>query len=409
MKSNNINLHKLLSMTLVSFGFIPLIPGSKKGVLILLLLMLSLISFIKSNDKKIDYKSFIINTSLYIFYLFSLFYTENLIKGIKIITETRLSAFLLPLIFLLLSTNKSLSSKKIITKFKSVFIYSTFLLSIIYFLYIPFVEVSANPFFDFPSVYFFRNTIKNLPILGLDPIYYSLYLGVSIIFILTNKWENKKTKILFTITFFMALFVISSKMTIIALLLISFIYFIKKTKTFTKIIIISLGFVLLIGIYNIPTINTRAKELINPKTFIEYDRHNSTSIRINIIKCSTNIVSNNIIFGVGVGDVKDKLIDCYKDISNDFVFNRYNSHNQYISILLSTGVIGFIFFIYFLYYNFNISRGSIDNSFFYILFFYCINFISENILERQNGIILFYFLVCYFSYFALNNKKELVN
>ena len=406
MKKDKNLINRLISLVIISFGLIPLIPGSKKGVLIVILFILALISFFKSENKKLNYKTFLINVSLYVFYLLSLIYTTNISKGIKIITETRLSVLLLPLIFLFLSSNKSIYSNEILKKFKKVFIYSTFALSLYLIFYLPYVKVSANPVFDFPSVYFFRNSIIDLPILGLDPIYYSLYLGVSIIFIITGE---KQTSFFnrfnfFGFVFIIALLAISSKMAILALFLLLTIYFMKKVKIKAKALIIFSSILLIVMIFQIPTINTRAKELLNKETYTTHSRNNSTSIRISILKCGYNVSSNNLLLGVGVGDVKEELINCYKTISNDLVYYRYNSHNQYLSILLSTGIFGLLTFLYFLHYNLKLSNKIMDKSFYYILMFYAINFFSENIIERQNGVILFYFLICFFSHYVINNK-----
>ena len=173
----------------------------------------------------------------------------------------------------------------------------------------------------------------------------------------------------------------------------------KKKALYTIVIIF-----IILGAIRLPTLNQRAKELLTKETYTEYKRNNSTSTRLTIFRCSFETVREQFIFGVGVGDVEDELLNCYDKISFDLVEKNYNTHNQYLSILLGTGFIGLIAFLFFLYYTTMLFYKTNQFEIFLVLIFFIISFISENILERQNGIILFYFITCFFS--TLNEKKS---
>jgi len=374
------------------------------------LLFLALLNYFFNRPKKLKTKTFLLNSSLYLIYVISLIYTADLSKAFKILTETRLTAFLLPLVFLLLSQNKGLYSLQILEKFKNIFISSTVILCLIYLIYLPFIPITANPFFEFPSVYFFRNGMMSIPILGIHPIYASIYIGISMIFIFTKRNKNSiinRGQRFFLLIFTIILIALSSKMVIIALLVITVIYFFKhfRTRVKQKIIFLFSTLFIIVLLFQIPTIKARVKEFLKKETFTEYKRHNSTSIRISILSCGLKISKENLFFGVGVGDVNNELAVCYKSISSDLVYEKYNSHNQFLSILLGSGIFGFLIFCYFLYKNIQIGKLILDKSFYFLVIFFCINFLSENILERQNGVILFYFMICYFSNFPVSLQK----
>ena len=75
--------------------------------------------------------------------------------------------------------------------------------------------------------------------------------------------------------------------------------------------------------------------------------------RVVIWECSNEIAKNNpaVLSGLGFKGTKEALMDCYKtaDIEEErrgwFLFREYNSHNQYIDIYLSAGIIALLLFI----------------------------------------------------------------
>ena len=403
-------MNKAITYSLISIGLFPLVPDRYKGVLLAVLSLLAFINLFVSKPKHLKYNVFFVNSSLYLLYLFSLLYTENISYAVKFLSETRLTAILLPFTFMLLSTQEDVFTEITKKRLIKVFTMSTFIFCLLYFLYLPFKPKEFNPAFEFPSVYFFRNGLQQLPYLSISPIYASIYVGISLIFI-TNRIIPAKPKLIDIVMFavFIAwLLLLSSKMAILALIVVGFIallsYFNPNLK---QIILIGLsGLILLFGLSQISTLKKRTKEFFKKETYTEYTRHNSTSIRFTILRCGIKSFKENVFLGVGVGDIDEELMRCYDSISYDLVDNKYNTHNQYLSILLGTGIVGLLIFCLFLYYNFSIgiNKSVDDNEYIYILLFYCINMLSENLLERQNGIILFYFFISYYSNKLLFNK-----
>lgn len=412
---SELKINKFLTYVIFSFGLYPITPDRFKGVFVGILLLLSIFYFFISKPHKLDFKTFIINSSLYLILLLSLFYTENLTNAIKMLTETRLAAIIFPIIFLLLSQNKEIYKEETVLKIKKIFTFSTFIFCVLFFISLPFKTQEADPFFQFPSVFYFRNGLMEIPLIGVEPIYGSVYIGISIIFVVTDIIKTRKRNLFQMISlgvFLTILFLLSSKMTILALILLILVStFLSQAITIKKKIIYTLVIASLsVSFLKIPTIEQRTKELFKKETYLEYKRHNSTSIRLSILRCGLNISGNNLFFGVGMGDVENELIDCYETISYDLVQRKYNSHNQYLSILIGTGLFGLLVFLVFLVYNLMLSYKFNKKATFLIIVFYTINMLSENLLERQNGIILFFFFICYFTQsIVVQNKNKYVN
>ena len=113
---------------------------------------------------------------------------------------------------------------------------------------------------------------------------------------------------------------------------------------------------------------------------------------------------SNPIIGEGLGDTRGLLQKCY-DSKYPELNKYYNTHNQYLSIYISLGIIGLITIALFLY---SISKSvSPQNKIYFIftLIFYLYMFIFENILERKYGVLIFLTFILFV--FNSNTKNQL--
>ena len=98
--------------------------------------------------------------------------------------------------------------------------------------------------------------------------------------------------------------------------------------------------------------------------------------------------------GYGLGDVKNELKKCYEE--NELFSNPneyYNSHNQYVSYYLTSGIFGLLTLVFFL---FNLLYKGIKEHhglLIGLVIFFAITMLFENILERQSGLTIFSFLM----------------
>lgn len=382
---------KLIRYVIFLFAFFPLIPNNLKGLPVILLFLAVIISDFK---KEVNWKWLLINSSLFLVYLFSLVYTENLKEGLTKL-ETGLSILILPIIFygFLAKFNFDQSLK---IKFFKFFIVSTFIFSVISFVFIG---------TDNTTIYFsdwftdkFRVIITEMPLIGQHPIYASIFLAISVVFYITLiKLKAFSTNfgnvyVLFLVINLILLFCLASKGVIIGLFIVCFLDAIKNFKKVKTVL------VFLIMAVVVFSFNRRFQELFRADSYTIINENFSTSIRVGVYKCAFKIIEEEFLFGYGIGDSQRALNLCYANKSNVLLKNRFNSHNQYLDVIIKTGFIGFLFFIYFLYKNFQKAFRGRNNIVVLILMFYCVLFLTENILVRQSGVILFFFLISFLNH-----------
>ena len=403
MKFSHLNKNKFFNYSIFLFSLFPILPNKLKGLPVILLLITSLFFF---DRKNIMWLKFFLNSSLYFIFLISFFLTENI--GLETIyrLETSLSILIIPLIFFVLIPSVKFS-KKLLNNFMRFFIFSSTI-----FVFIALIYITIDNETIYYSNWFAnkaRTLIIKLPYVGQHPIYASIFSSISIFFIIKLLEDNKikllLERIFFTtviILHFTFLMLIISKGVVISLL-ISLLFFsltlIKSKKQ--KFLLIS---IFLIFISSLLLFNRRMNELIRIETYNEVNLNYSNSIRLQIYKCGLKLIKDNYITGYGIGNTQYKLNECYKENDQYKMIDVYNSHNQFIDIVLKTGIIGLIFFLVFLLDNIYIAKRRENMLLLNIILFYFIIFFTENILLRQSGVILFIFLLVFLNKF--NFKKE---
>jgi O-antigen ligase len=380
-----------LEYSVLSFGLIPLLPNRLKGLPVALLLLAGLLNF--RRDSKLDWKSFLINSSLFFAYLFSILFINSEGSFYKII-ERSFSILIIPFVFHLF-IHKRQFDVKIIHSFFKVFIVASAIFSLI---------IILGTLTDSTTVYYqdwytnkARTVMENFPTLGQHPIYGSLFFGLSVLFCfeLLNQKGSKKIWISLLVFHILSLIFFLSKGIVIGLFIALIILILSKLKITKR----SLTYVMIIGVLfsSLFIFNRRMREMISFKTYEKVDTNYSNSIRIGIYDCVFEILDEHWLLGVGVGNVQTRLNHCYQEKSDVLLQKLYNSHNQFFDIWLKTGIIGLLIFFGFLVFHFK--RAIIHRNYFLIaiLIYFIIIFFTENLLSRQTGIILFFFLIPFFS------------
>lgn len=392
----------LYNIIFIFLAIIPILPSKLKGISVFSFILLALFS-LKQKKRKFN-RFYLINMGLYMMYVISLFYSDTLKVGTSML-ETTLSLLIFPIGFMLFSGNTKAITYILNSEFfvKYIFIFSSFLLSILIFL------VS----FQFGD-YFNRKINLELLVNKLNtgfywlkdhPIYLSIYLSVSLLMIcsLFNK-SNQKNKIILIIIGFFKFFILllmARKGVIISLFISVFLYFLMTKKRKIKIIVLTVFITLLstvIMLKLIPDTSKRFMKVFDSKSYREIKSYSSTSIRYGIYKCTFYKIHHSWALGYGVGDVKKELNKCYKKTSNILSNGKYNSHNQYLGILLYVGVLGLSVFLISLLINLKIFYINKDYFAFCLLLMFMSFMLTENILDRQNGVILFSFLLNFYSF-----------
>ena len=389
---HNYKIIKSLKNNLITYTFCILSICLYLGILsvtlsIILLTISSIIFFNKQNIKNKFNSPIILIALIFIIYLISSFYSTNKDIAYSDILQ-KLSLLIFPVIYII-NNFKKINILIILKTFvftSSAF--ASFLIIRTFYLYL--INNSYYMFYENFSYY-------------LHPTYLSMYFlfALSVVFYLLFKAkQNKNIKILLlisSITIITGILFCESKISyFILLILIVFSTIILWKKIQNKILrfgILIIFIALSLVVYNDRRINNMIKHISNyQKVINNKNTDSSTGMRIQILLSCKNIINNNLLFGVGNGDVKKTLIDEYqKQGLNNLVKHKYNTHNQFIETFIATGIIGFgllllVFIIPFIqavkYKNYLVQ---------YFLIIIFLNFMFESMLNRQAGVVFFAF------------------
>jgi hypothetical protein len=146
------------------------------------------------------------------------------------------------------------------------------------------------------------------------------------------------------------------------------------------------------------------------KIFWEFSRYRETrnasghSVmqRLEFWKAAREIISNNLLTGVGTGDLETAFQEEYTKSGSllDKEF-RWRAHNQFLAIFATFGIFGIAWFLFSLIYP--ATRLGKFHDYYYLSFFIIIilSMLTEDTLETQAGVTVFAF----FSSFYLFAKK----
>ncbi|MBL7471758.1 O-antigen ligase family protein [Robertkochia sediminum] len=374
---------------------------------------IGVILHIIANRRAWDKGFFIVNSSIFLVLVISLLYSADFHYGLKKL-GTMLPLLVFPFLFSFLIKNNDLTMYVRENHFRIVIFFPIFVL------------IFNSVFFSWfvLTEFTFSETIKHYAYLvdnklgdyNIHSIYLSCHIGISILilgfYILDDRFKTIQKIFWFVLICFLLMFLIilNKKGPVLSLLitLLGLIIFLKRRKV---VLFYSAILILIMSISTIAIISDadrvqRYRELLE----INYSEHtgglDSTSIRLSIYQCALNLFKSNPIFGVGVGDTKDKLLNCYNESGYDdrFTIEAYNTHNQYLSVLLSSGLIALIVIVgmYFKLLQYSVRNSNI--MLFIFLCFYLVEMLTENLLERQDGVFYFSFFICFSQ--LLNTPKK---
>ncbi len=155
-------------------------------------------------------------------------------------------------------------------------------------------------------------------------------------------------------------------------------------------------------------IESRIHEIINEYYAYKNGKNptgHSFLMRLEFWKVGFEIVQQKWLYGVGTGDNRLAYNNQYiKSASKLKTEWRLRSHNQFLAVTISFGIIGFIVFLVYLFYPvFSVkNKHHLFGSFFVI--FLC-SMLNEDTLETQAGVSFFGFFYC-FLMFGLNDNSN---
>jgi O-antigen ligase len=251
-------------------------------------------------------------------------------------------------------------------------------------------------------------------------LHFALYIVFAILFlvnelILSNVSFRVRWKTYSSILFlFLFLLLLGTRTTIAVVLLLLFLagtYILFQRKEYLKYTLLLIGTITLFAlsiVYN-PILKERIKEAVNYNNEYHISKQwGGTAVRKLIWKYSFEVVNNNPIFGVGLGDAQTELNKSYLNCTESSALKNknYNAHNEILQIFINTGIIGFIIFYGSQIYL--VRKQKFSNRLLMIfLFLFFLSGLTESYLERDMGIRVYsFFSVMLFSLISPNENTS---
>jgi O-antigen ligase len=258
----------------------------------------------------------------------------------------------------------------------------------------------SGVFLHHPGSYYYSTLSR-----GFHPSYYAMYLAFAssniLCFLLirqTVKGFPKITGHIVILVFFTVMTVLlSSKAGLLVWLFIVVFYalvlfFLYKRRLMAFLFIASALTVFTVLLQIFPNAASRvsvAKQDLAVKD-PAVDPEKSTGERMVIWKSAVEIIRENLLLGVGTGDVKDALLQRYKKNNLTKILSmRLNAHNQYLQTFVTIGISGFLVLVIMLLAPAISALRKADFIYFIFLAIIGINILVESMFEVQAGVIFY--------------------
>lgn len=234
--------------------------------------------------------------------------------------------------------------------------------------------------------------------------YFATYLNAAIAAILAfSLWKKQKVHLFFLVLYPLVIFQLSSKISLLICGLIFMIYGLSRiqNKLYKALFVAAIFSISTLFILKNPRSKIMVETLFEKGFTIDPAERYGYSLRLMSWDAALNVISQNPIIGVGVGDTQSELNAVYKKKGyNQPLKEELNSHNQYLQIMLVCGFYGILALFGLLWFIFKSTQYDIllENRFFIVLFLMMItlSFLFESVLNRYSGIsffIFFYYLI----------------
>jgi O-antigen ligase len=364
---------------------------------------------------------------LFFVYAISLTYSENKSKGLADIIRIGM-LLVLPLIY------QYLPDDVCSIKIRKLFVFSTAAVLLVLFGYGIIQNLNNGNdiflFFQNKLLHFFgvlttgsmgqfnfwRFTYEGLTqLIDIHPIYVSLFLNLAFVFLISLKEIGQVKNWVFWVLslYFLAFSILlSSRTGTLVFLVLMVIYFlvikVKTKQDFLK----GIGTMLVLGLFAIlfawqnPIVRYRIISVFNTEYQQEGIQFSNQTVRFSIWSNVIQLIEKEPIFGYGIGDSQDELLNQY--INNDFVIgveHNFNCHNQYLQISLDIGLIGLLVFLGVLYFGlFGPSKNNVESKLIYVVFI--ISIITESMFSRHLGLTSFMVFLMFSNKYPVKKNEK---
>jgi O-antigen ligase len=326
-----------------------------------------------------------------------LLYSENIKNGLDIVLS-RLSLLIFPILFILPGKYIDKNRKRLLRLFAgatTIYIVFCFVYALVRSVSLNNGQITINthPPQGYWLSYFFGSFFSA----NQHPSYVAIFVILSIVIIFESvlnkaaKWKEQVLWIVSILILFTSLYFLSSRMALIIILIIIPIFLYQKLKVNGRILIVGISTVILLLLgFSIIRTNDRINYYINQMTEGSIKEKLEKDSRIMIWKSSLEIIKENPLLGVGIGDVRDELMKKYDLLGDkDLITSRYNAHNQFLEIAIEGGVISLLLFIMIIGFMFLTAIKTNNNLLISFLIIMIIFFLVETVIYRLAGVVFF--------------------
>ncbi len=250
----------------------------------------------------------------------------------------------------------------------------------------------------------------------LHPVYFALYLAVSVLSILyfsktTEPLFGKRTEVGLLMFFLVYIFLLTALVVMVVLpILVMYFLYNNRLQTYSqnsRVAIFGSGLIVLVLLaYELPYTRyklSKISQLSYSMGDADY-QWNSLTIRMSKWECSWAVVKEHFLVGVGTGDAQDKLMESYRHKGfTEGLRNNYNTHNQYLETWTMLGIPGLIVLLWMLW---PFRMNWLWQSFMILL---AASFFTENMLDTQKGVVFISFFYALFAGPFAQYSKSKVN
>ncbi len=133
------------------------------------------------------------------------------------------------------------------------------------------------------------------------------------------------------------------------------------------------------------------------------------AIRLAIWESTENLRNRHWLTGVGTGDVQDSLQQAYRDRQFYFAseYNRYNSHNQFLQMLIGNGIAGVLILAACIVLPvYLMLRGPSDKVYITVILLFTALCVTEVILDINKGIVWYSYLNSIFAFTIFKSHRK---
>jgi O-antigen ligase len=164
---------------------------------------------------------------------------------------------------------------------------------------------------------------------------------------------------------------------------------------------------LVVAAYNTPVIYWRFKKAVDGVLHAASGQQVGADYRTLHWRCAAGVIRESPWVGHGIGDVQEKMNDCYQGLGRLTELRNYNAHNQYLDSWAKTGLLGLVVTLLCLAYPLYRSLKGGDQLFAIFFFVFLVVCLTECFLNVQKGVTLFCFTASLYWGHLYNRPKKL--